>query len=192
MCSLVSLADFFVVASEAVMGYLAPNFDSSNVYKEGSLAKRFRDQFVPGRTTALTCPFAEGRMPVATSGCKSSAGLPNTLSDVFVDNIYGGFTTEEAWRLTAAISGAHTLGSTSYENSGFFGTWSDLTNMGSFNNDYFRSIIFKGWSQENVLQPDRVSTVQQWGRTDIGKDTEHKEMMLHTDMCLAYDIESRI
>ena len=88
-------------------------------------------------------------MPVATSGCMSP-DLPNTLTGVFLNNVYADYSDSEAWKLTAAISGAHTLGATEMANSGFDGTWSDAENMGIFNNDYYKSILFKGWTQENV------------------------------------------
>jgi len=43
------------------------------------------------------------------------------LSDIFVDQIYAGH--DDPWRMTAAISGAHTLGSASIANSGYDGFW---------------------------------------------------------------------
>jgi len=36
-CTTVSLADFFIIAAEAVMGRTASDYDSSNRFKEGSL-----------------------------------------------------------------------------------------------------------------------------------------------------------
>jgi hypothetical protein len=50
--------------------------------------------------------------------------------------------------MTAAISGAHTVGGARLENSGYNGYWSDVENQGLFNNDYFRSIVLKGWAPE--------------------------------------------
>lgn len=50
--------------------------------------------------------------------------------------------------MTAAISGAHSLGQAKKENSGFHGHWSDPDNQGVFNNDYYRSLLMKGWGVE--------------------------------------------
>lgn len=52
------------------------------------------------------------------------------------------------WTMTAAISGTHTLGSAKKANSGYEGYWSDHENQGIFNNDYFRSMLIKGWTQQ--------------------------------------------
>lgn len=68
----------------------------------------------------------------------------NGLSDIFVDHIYRG--EDDAWALTAAISGAHTLGDASIANSGYSGSWSDAENQRKFNNNYYHSILQKGWS----------------------------------------------
>jgi len=46
---------------------------------------------------------------------------------------------------TAALIGAHTIGSANLENSGYQGSWSEPAEMGTWNNDYFRSLILKGW-----------------------------------------------
>jgi catalase (peroxidase I) len=52
--------------------------------------------------------------------------------------------------LTAAISGGHTIGAAHAENSGFEGTWSDAANQGVFNNDYYKSLILKGWAPKQL------------------------------------------
>lgn len=52
--------------------------------------------------------------------------------------------------MTAAISGAHTIGQAKKENSGFDGTWSDGPNQDKFNNDYYRSLILKGWAPHTI------------------------------------------
>ena len=51
-----------------------------------------------------------------------------------------------AWRLTAAISGAHTLGGAKSHVSGFNGFWSDFENQGVFNNNYYHSLLYLGWT----------------------------------------------
>ena len=78
-------------------------------------------------------------MPNPTTGCDG-------LSMIFVDHIYKG--QSDAWTLIAAINGAHTLGSATIANSGFNGFWSDAANQGKFNNNYYHSILAKGWVPE--------------------------------------------
>jgi len=42
-CDKVSLADFIVIAAEAVTGGLAADYDKTNMFKSGTLASKFRD-----------------------------------------------------------------------------------------------------------------------------------------------------
>lgn len=90
-----------------------------------------------------------------------------------------------AWRFTAAISGAHTLGQARISNSGFNGHWSDLANQGKFNNDYYRSLLLKGWGPELSINGNQHKN--QWKRIDRDVESNgHHELMLNSDMCLAY------
>jgi len=64
-------------------------------------------------------------MPNPENGC-------NDLQDVFVNHIFnvgGGLNKKKRWALTAAISGAHTIGSAKPENSGYDGMWGDPANQ---------------------------------------------------------------
>lgn len=90
-----------------------------------------------------------------------------------------GMTTREA----AALSGVHTVGRASWQLSGFRGFWSDPENSRIFNNDYFVSMLAKGWMPEEVKGPDGLSVKHQWTRSDV---SSFKEMMLNSDLCLAY------
>lgn len=111
------------------------------------------------------------------------------MQSVFIDHIYnnGRGRTNRRWKLTAAISGAHTLGGAKAENSGFVGTWSDSANQGIFNNDYYRSLILKGWAPQTI-----DATHHQWKRVDSSTAVagETQQMMLSSDMCLAYQHNS--
>lgn len=60
--------------------------------------------------------------------------------------MFGLYKEKEAWALTTALAGAHTLGSASIENSGYEGHWSDPKDQGVFNNGYFKSLLLKGWA----------------------------------------------
>lgn len=87
--------------------------------------------------------------------------------------------------MTAAISGAHTLGQARISNSGFNGHWSDQINQGKFNNDYYKSLLLKGWSPE--LSINGNTNKNQWKRIDDHvEENGHHELMLNSDMCLAY------
>jgi len=54
-CDKVSMADFLVIAAEAVMGRTATDYDAANPYKEGTMARKFRDGFKFGRETNEHC-----------------------------------------------------------------------------------------------------------------------------------------
>ena len=135
-CTKVSMADFFVIAGESVMGRTATDYNSGDKYNTNYLLGKYMNNFSYGRTTVSTCSWNTGLMPNPTNGCPG-------LEDVFIDHVYKD--RSNAWTLTAAISGAHTLGSARISTSGFNGFWSDTTNQGKFNNDYYKSIILKGW-----------------------------------------------
>jgi hypothetical protein len=55
-CGQVSLADFLVIAAEAVMGRTASSYDKNDYYGDGSTAKSFIERFSFGRTTQNECP----------------------------------------------------------------------------------------------------------------------------------------
>merc|ERR1719284_1301136 len=76
-CTEVSLADFLVIAAEAVM-----TATRSNVLAADPSASpvNFRSQFRFGRTTAMSCGFASGRLPSPENGC-------GDVERVFVDSL---------------------------------------------------------------------------------------------------------
>lgn len=129
-CDRVSLADFMVIAGEAVIGITAAKRPEG----KAPLGDEFRDRFRSGRETRLQCPEAAGLMPNPENGCPG------------LDKIFGGHIfkydprrtwvgkawrakTEstwikrrkhgDVWKLIAAINGAHTLGSAKLVNSGY-------------------------------------------------------------------------
>merc|ERR1719330_577362 len=162
-CSDVSLADFLVISAEVLMEKLSPD----------GVSFGFKDRFKFGRTTAESCDFAHGRLPNPERSC-------DAVEDTFVTRM--GLSWDEA----AALMGVHTLGRAKPENSGYDGWWSDAVNSGIFNNDYFVSLVVKGWGAEQVSsEPPK----HQWKRTDSGAsdDPDAKEMMLNTDLCLLFD-----
>jgi hypothetical protein len=56
-CTTLSLADFLVIAAEAVMGRTATYYNSGDYYADGTFAKVLRDNFKFGRKTAKTCSW---------------------------------------------------------------------------------------------------------------------------------------
>ena len=80
-CATTSLADFLVIAGEAVMGRTSTTYDRSNYYGDATLASIFLKNFKFGRTTQNTCPDSDGLMPNPENGCDG-------LKSIFVDHIY--------------------------------------------------------------------------------------------------------
>lgn len=172
-CHAVSLADFLVIAAEAVMVE-----SRKHALQPGQpVDVNFRDQFRFGRTTRVQgCAFAEGQLPNPTMGCQD-------VDRVFVQHL--GLTP----RAAAALMAVHTLGRARLENSGFNGWWSDEINSRKFNNDYFVSLLAKGWIPEHNINGNPAK--HQWQRADKGR-TAAKEMMLATDMCLAFKEDGQL
>lgn len=67
-CENVSLADFTVIAAEAVMGRTSPNYVATDPFAEDSLLYTFRENFLAGRATTTECPWSVDRMPNAEDG----------------------------------------------------------------------------------------------------------------------------
>eukprot|EP00441_Pelagodinium_beii_P003137 CAMPEP_0197704080 /NCGR_PEP_ID=MMETSP1338-20131121/125758_1 /TAXON_ID=43686 ORGANISM="Pelagodinium beii, Strain RCC1491" /NCGR_SAMPLE_ID=MMETSP1338 /ASSEMBLY_ACC=CAM_ASM_000754 /LENGTH=1269 /DNA_ID=CAMNT_0043287979 /DNA_START=196 /DNA_END=4006 /DNA_ORIENTATION=- len=188
-CTSVSLADFFVIAAEAVMAYTRKMaVDPSN----STFDPGFKSQFKFGRVTSTACEYAAGRMPNPEHGCAATR-------DVFLDNLL------LDWRGAAALMGVHTLGRVHIGNSGYHGWWSDPGNSSLFNNNYYVSMIRKSWTPREVYRDSggttRVASGSasgkfQWDihprmcQGEASCDQKHltdaNEMMLNTDICLLY------
>jgi len=173
-CTSISLADFVVVAAEAVM-----NISRKHVLVEDPTrsAVDFRSSFKYGRTTALSCSFAHGRLPNPENSCSA-------VNLTFVQRM------GLSWGQSAALMGVHTLGRAKIEHSGYNGWWSDFENSRRFNNDYFIALLLKGWGPETAINGNEGKN--QWKRIDQGLNEAvlGKEMMLNTDMCLVYTMDN--
>jgi len=173
-CTRMSLADFEVIAAQAVMSLLATEGEPKETLSAG-----FKANFHFGRTTATgdacrNSTHAEGSLilPNPALGCSE-------VDRVFVNNM--GLT----WEQATALMGVHSLGRASTDNSGFDGYWMDPHNAKKFNNKYYTALIAVSWCPEYNVggNPNK----HQWKRCDAGSDSfAWKEMMLNTDMCLAY------
>ena len=176
VCGKVSLADFMIILAEAIMGRTSTLYNAEDYYGVGTLARKFRDNFKAGRATSESCNDKTGLMPNPEEGC---AGLSN----VFVDHIYRD--TGMPWTMTAAISGAHTIGSAKQANSGYDGFWSEPDQQGIFNNDYYKSLLLKGWSPQLAVGGDPLKN--QWTRVDAGLVAGENQFMLNTDLCMLFE-----
>jgi len=174
-CSRISLADFIVIGAEAVM-----NITRQNVLDDKPSHKGldFRARFKYGRVTNPQCNSAIGVMPDAERGC-------DAVKDTMISKM--GLT----WTQAAALMGAHTIGQASLDRSGYNGRWVPAKSSLRFDNDYFLSIILKGWAPEKMVGGNDEKN--QWKRVDIGTNeyAYGVEMMLDSDMCLyhsPYDV----
>eukprot|EP00933_Yihiella_yeosuensis_P008163 TRINITY_DN1134_c0_g1_i2.p1 TRINITY_DN1134_c0_g1~~TRINITY_DN1134_c0_g1_i2.p1 ORF type:complete len:622 (+),score=119.92 TRINITY_DN1134_c0_g1_i2:81-1946(+) len=169
-CTTVSLADFLVIAAEAVMASTRARHVAAT---PGAANIDFRSGFRFGRTTAATCDFAEGRLPNPENGC-------GAVEETFVNGM------GLDWTESAALMGVHTLGRAHIGNSGYHGWWSDPEHSRRFNNNYYVALVAKGWIPELAISGNVAKN--QWERSDIGLDDsfDGHEMMLNTDLCLVY------
>jgi len=175
VCERVSLADFFVIAAEAVMAYRFPKFSWKDRFKAGTLEGKFMRNFRFGRATEKQCKEHVGLMPNPEEGCYD-------LKRIFIDHIYLDVDKKKSWRFTAAISGVHTLGGAHPENSGYDGTWTFDPSV--FNSAYFKRLLDKGWGPEH-LSPGKA----QWRVSDPSRhrNAVKKQMMFNSDLCLVFD-----
>jgi len=169
-CTDVSLADFFVIAAEKIMLITR---DNALTQASSSGTFDFISNFKFGRTTNWNCDFVAHRLPNPENSC--SAVEATFVSAMGLN-----------WRQSAALMGVHTLGKAQVKNSGYRGWWSDAANSRRFNNNYYVSIVAKGWIPETSIAGN--SAKNQWQRSDVGADvaTLGKEMMLNTDLCLYF------
>ena len=174
-CTTVSFADFMNIAAESLIAHTSSD--------KNGMRERFRNQFKFGRTTADYCLW-NNHLPNPEKSCID-------VEDNFVKRL------GLDWREAATLMGAHTLGRARAENSGYVGWWSDRENSGKFNNNYYTSMLLKGWIPQNNPSGSNDQK-NQWMRSDKGGNStrpkkpwdgvnnEHQEMMLNTDMCLVY------
>merc|ERR1719491_1775804 len=172
ICTRVSLADFIVVAAEALIMRSRHDWDGM---KSPSLRMDVGFQF--GRQTRLQCedngPLPNAMQSRGESNCKA-------VEDNFLDQL--GLT----WRYGTALMGVHTLGRAELKNSGFDGWWTSPPAAKFFDNTYFHRLATAGWRAKTL-----ASGKAQWVRSDIlrmgrGPKGPQDEMMLDTDMCLLY------
>ena len=167
VCDRVSLADFAVIAAEGLMAAVATNpAATAQMFKSNAMWGR--------TTATSCAHTQEGGLPNPEESCNDlervfgghvygghggsidrhrstrCAGPICGAVDASHSGEYPGAELddfnglERMWYLTAAISGAHTLGRALPQNSGYYGWWSDPQSSSVFNNDYYKSLLFKG------------------------------------------------
>lgn len=107
-CTSISLADFLVVAAEAVMGASRKHVTDADSSRSPI---DFKSKFKFGRTTAKSCASAHGRLPNPENSCAA-------VQETFVESM------GLSWAQAAALMGVHTLGRAQISNSGYNGWWS--------------------------------------------------------------------
>jgi len=145
VCDEVSLADFLVIAGEAVMSFTAT--------KPINLRQRFKDAFLYGRTTKQTCANAwSGRfLAQPFYGCSANEAA-------FAAETEFGFT----WREMVTLMGAHTIGNATVDSSGYVDWWQGKHDTTNFANNYYISILDAGgsrWAQIDSMynsQPEML------------------------------------
>jgi len=157
-CTVVSSADFFVIAAEALIEATVP------ADRRADWGQAFAQKFRFGRQTQFECHPEP--LPNPAFSC-------DAVEENFVDRL------GLSWTQAAALMGVHTLGRALPENSGFDGFWVSQHHARLFTNQYFINMIAVGWERERVASSGKF----QWKRAD---NRLPGEMMLNTDMCLAY------
>merc|ERR1719414_198484 len=175
----ISLADFTVIAAEAVMTITRENavkytMDQGSNEDPSSSTRNlpFKSLFRYGRDTKIDCKQGfEMILPDPEKGCSE-------FDRVYIHNL------ELTMHQAVALNGVHTLGRAQIKNSGYVGAWSDVENSRRFNNDFYKSVVNKGWEQETVKGTGK----HQYKRIDVGTDenSNRREMMLSTDLCTVY------
>jgi len=84
-------------------------------------------------------------------------------------------------RGSSALMGVHTIGRARLEYSGWDGYWSSPEQSSTFNNNYYLSLLLKGWAPATT-----TSGRHQWNRVGNGTGYGKPQMMLNSDLCLAY------
>ena len=118
-----------------------------------------------GRVDTEDCPNSSSRLPEPT-GC-------DEVKQTFIDRM--GLT----WTDAVALMGAHTLGRGAAEFSGHPGTWvrNDDESV-IFDRGFYLELLRRGWRSREGLDD--------W---TWGNDDEFTRMMLHSDVCLGFDID---
>ncbi len=137
--------------------------------RQTSIGQRLdmKNSFRWGRKDSVTCNGQGDRLP-STRGCSQA-------EDVFLNRM------RMTWEDAVALMGAHTLGHGNRDNSGHQGTWAPNSREATvFDKKYYEQLFMNNWRMSGQGRG------QDWRTGNSGNN----RMMLNTDVCLAYNIES--
>lgn len=168
--SWISKADFWVAAANAVLRQTSVN----NLSTSYNLGYDLRSKFRWGRIDRATCAGSGARLAVP-SRCAEVERVFRTQMGL-------------SWTDAVALLGAHTLGRGSTNFSGHEGTWKDNDSAAQrFDKGYYEEMLDNNWRMRNRGGPGNGSPPQDW--TTGGGVVQ---MMLNTDICLAYNVDDKI
>jgi hypothetical protein len=128
-----------------------------------------KNKFRWGRKDSDSCSGQADRLPVTTSCSQHEEVFINRMGMTWVDIV--------------ALMGAHTLGHCDRVHSGHQGTWVHSNSEATiFDKKYYEQIFMNNWRVEGQ------GTTQDW-TTGLVPDNR---VMLNTDICLAYNIDSNM
>lgn len=125
-------------------------------------------EFRWGRKDKEVCRGSGQRLPEST-GC-------DQVEDVFLDRM------GLSWNDAVALLGAHTLGRGDNTFSGHHGSWVAERQSQTFDKQYYEDLFVETWRPRNM-----GTKTQDW-TTGAGGN----RVMLNTDICLVFDIDSHI
>mmetsp|Transcript_54380 Transcript_54380/g.122170 ORF Transcript_54380/g.122170 Transcript_54380/m.122170 type:complete len:491 (-) Transcript_54380:46-1518(-) len=173
-CENVSLADFIVIAAESVILHSRKRAAVHGGPDDQDALLRVRDlqrQFRYGRTTAPTCASSAHLLP-------NPEGGQHAIEECFIDRL------RLSWPEAAALMGGHVAARARHN--GDAGWWTAPRHANVFDNAYFVAMLTHGWRMQLPPHGITVEADRRWSRSDVANQDQ---LMLGTDLCLAYDID---
>jgi len=133
--------------------------------------ERLDMKFRWGRVDSDTCAHSSARLP-EPSGC-------DQVESTFINRM------GLSWTDATALLGAHTLGRGDANFSGHPGTWvrtDEESNI--FDRKFYTELLSRGWIPRTFPPEDNIDNDWVWGGANLSV------MMLNTDVCLYFDIDS--
>ena len=129
------------------------------------------DTFQWGRSDRDSCPGSGDRVPAPTR-CSS-------IEEAFITRM------GLSYKDSVALMGGHTLGRGDDDLSGHHGTWVDNNEDAQrFDKQYYEEIYLNAW------RPRKTWDFKQDWTTGRDSSDDSNRVMLNTDICLVYDIDS--